>query len=527
MDIAGSKANDVFQFLDFHEKKVTPSYLHHDLGWVYFENELFFRLQNAIKKEDSFSDYEGYFLIEPKGKYEEWLDIIKAEVIGHPPLEMILGSSFAAPIASMLNISHRGDIDSLLINIVGNSTSGKTTAATVAVSPFGSPSINNNGLIQSFNGTPNALQALISGNFGVPMVFDEVSMNTMSENTLTSFIYKLAQNKEKARLNKESELRETLFWCTVIFFTGELSMLANAKNNVGLRVRLFEFKNIQWTKDGPHAERIKTGLMNNYGYAGAKYVQHLLQVGLDAVEEKWNEYKDYIENKLPDSKYSVRIAGKFATILTGAHYANEALKLNISIENISDILIEQELESMDERELAPKFYSELKQKLIQYRKYFKFNNTNPDRHQEIWGKLEITNDRTHCYILPSKFKELAKDLGFADGDILLKELQTMGVLRHENDKRQIRKAIFTKDEGDIRDKVLKGKKYSSKGDYTVCIVYDGDILEGFYEDESNRLAYPNRTPRSRTVKANNSKTTAEALFAESKKEPSVEQQGKE
>ena len=117
----------------------------------------------------------------------------------------------------------------MLWNCVGNSSGGKTTAAMLAVSAFGNPHISTDGLVQSFNGTGNALQAILAGNFGVPIAFDEVSISTFGKQTLTSFIYKLAQNRDKARLNKESKLISTDSWCTVVFYRRSLYFSANQK----------------------------------------------------------------------------------------------------------------------------------------------------------------------------------------------------------------------------------------------------------------------------------------------------------
>ncbi|GEM_PF-772902 len=512
MDVAGHKMQPVFQFLDFHEKSIKPTYVHQKLGWMQFQKDTLFRLNEAIQGNGRFSTYEGKYSIQPKGSEDEWKTIIQKDVIGHMALETVLAASFAAPVAAWLNLEQKGDVDSLLISLVGNSSSGKTTAAILAVSPFGNPNISQDGLIQSFNGTINALQAAIAENYGVPIVFDETSMHTMGATNLTSFIYKLAQNKEKARLNKESELKDHQAWCTVIFFTGEGSILKQAKNNEGLSVRLFEFKNIKWTDDADHSERIKVGLLNNYGYAGATFVEHLIHCGVDAIEEKWSEYKTLMLEKMPETKFKTRISNKFAIILTGAYFANEALDLSLSIDGIADFLVEQELDSMTNRELAPRFYDLLRQKIIQYRKHFKVNNNYTGENQEIWGIIETKNKKTYCYILNQKYEEIAAELGFTDANILLEELKKMDVLKHDGNKLKTKKVVFKKGEAKLREMTLTGKAFSSRGDYTVCIVYDGDILEDYCKDSLDNFN-PNSANISRNV---HSKNELEAMVEKSK-----------
>ncbi|MGE7913250.1 DUF927 domain-containing protein [Lysinibacillus xylanilyticus] len=517
MDIGGYKAKHVFQFLDFHEKSFKPTYVHQKLGWMEFQEEMTFRLNEAIQSNKRFSTYEGRYSIKPKGSEEEWKQIVREEVVGYPPLEAIVAASFAAPIIAWLNIEQKGDIDTLLWNCVGNSSGGKTTAAMLAVSAFGNPNISTDGLVQSFNGTGNALQAILAGNFGVPIAFDEVSISTFGKQALTSFIYKLAQNKDKARLNKESKLISTDSWCTVVFFTGEVSILAQTKNNVGLKVRLFEFKNIQWTKDAAHSERIKVGVLNNYGHAGATFVEHLIHRRIDEIEAKWSEFKSVMFDKMPETNYRARISNKFASILTGAFYANEALGLSLSIDRIADFLVEQELDSMTNRDLAPRFYDLLRQKIIQYRKHFKVNNNYTGENQEIWGKIEIKNKKTYCYILTHKYEELAQELGFADANILLDELKKMEVLKHDANKLQTKKAVFKKEETELRERSLAGKEYNPKGDYTVCIVYEGDMLEDYFIDKDALENYnPNNTKIVRNVSAVKPKNELEAMTEKSK-----------
>jgi len=287
----------------------------------------------------------------------------------------------------------------------------------------------------------------------------------------------------------------------VVFFTGEVSILAQTKNNVGLKVRLFEFKNIQWTKDAAHSERIKLGVLNNYGHAGAIFVEHLTHRGIDEIETKWSEFKSVMFEKMPETNYRARISNKFASILAGAYYANEALDLGLSIDRIADFLVKQELDSMTDRELAPRFYKLLRDYIIQFSKHFKINQEHTNETQEIWGKIETKGNKTYCYIFPHIYDKLAKDMGFADSNILLDELKANGNLKHDNQKNQIKKAIFTKEETELRQKVLPNKPYNSKGDYTVCIVYDGDILADYHKGSLDNFN-PNST-NTRTIKPKN------------------------
>jgi putative DNA primase/helicase len=500
IDMGGKKADDVLEFIDKHERLAPKNYIHSKLGWLNYDGGLIFRLNNAYKKAgEPFSKYNGSLSMEPKGSYKEWLEAVNSHIIGHTPMELILSASFASTIVGLLNVTEIAEVDTFLLNIVGNSTTGKTTAAVVAASPFGSPSITNNGLIQSFNATQNAMQSIISGNMGVPIIFDETSMNMMGNKAFTSMIYKLAQNKDKARLNKESILRDTERWATAIFFTGEASILENANANEGLHVRLFEFKNLQWTKSAKHSEELKDIMTNNYGHAGVKFVQYLLEKDPQEIKGIWQSFKEDLENQLPDSKFSSRVSAKFALVLTGARLANEALGINLSIDKITDLLIEQEEASMGVRELAPKFYNALREYIIQNKRSFKYRDEAVNPNQKIFGKVEIDGGKSYCYIFPTILKEISTELGFPDLKVLLSELKKSGYLKHEKERTLVKKQVFTKDEQDLRQKVLEDKAYRKSGDLTYCIVYEGNIFIDFFTSEKEKEKKSNQAVKERKI----------------------------
>ena len=60
------------------------------------------------------------------------------EVKGHTPLELMVCIAISALIIGMLNRSKIGGFDSLLVHLVGSSTTGKTTAGMLGVSLAGS-----------------------------------------------------------------------------------------------------------------------------------------------------------------------------------------------------------------------------------------------------------------------------------------------------------------------------------------------------------------------------------------------------
>ncbi|QWH03700.1 DUF927 domain-containing protein [Bacillus mycoides] len=473
------QAAEVASFLSKQEKRLKPTNVHSGIGWDMVNDQLIYKHYKIITKSSIpsiDSTYSGEYSLKPKGDKFDFLQLITKEVRGHTPLELMICISISALIIGMLNRSKLGSFDSLLVHLVGSSTTGKTTAGMLGVSLAGSPSPNG-GLLQTYNGTKNAMAGKLAGNHGVLTVLDESTMNLMDSQNLSSFIYELAQNSEKSRLNKDSELKESQTWSTTIVSTGESSILSRANNNEGLRVRLFEFSIDKWTKSAENAENLKKGLLQNYGHIVPEVVRKMLDLGPEEVANMLEENKEYIQNKMPESKFRDRISTKFSLILTAGELFELTYNIEFSGEKIVDMLIEQEHKSMTEREMAPKFYNQLKQYIIRYKRNFKHNPQEVTGYQEVWGKIELKSNKTHCYILSVVFEKIIKELGFSDSKVLLSELKSMGVLLHDKKRSQKRKFIFSKDEIKQREEITGQSGYAEKGDYTYCIIFEGNVFE--------------------------------------------------
>lgn len=76
-------------------------------------------------------------------------------------------------------------------------------------------------------------------------------------------------------MNKEGQIKDSGKWLTTILSTGEASLLSKANQNIGLKVRLTELSNVNWTKNADHANRIKAGVLENYGHAAPRIATKL------------------------------------------------------------------------------------------------------------------------------------------------------------------------------------------------------------------------------------------------------------
>lgn len=468
-DVTTWKTKVIIDYLIEQEYQLPIDKMHEQTGWLLDGKRNFFGQNKLMALQNQPSKYVGEYNVFPKGTLDKWLLTIKRYVVGNPSLELALSIGFSAVLVGYINRFLNIHADSLIFHICGNSTMGKTTAAMVAVSGFGDPKEGPRSLIQSFNGTDNALVKLIANNNGMPIVCDETSLTTMGTNKLVNVLYTWAKNLEKARLNKKSEQRDRASWATTIITTGEGSLINQVNQNEGIRARVFEFQNIQWTNDATQAKAIKHDLSNNYGYASEVFVKNLLGYTKIFIQKSWEHETEQMSLILPDSKFNDRISGKFALIIMAAKLINEAFEIELDIEAILGLLMQQEMESIEEREIGPKAHELIREWLLTNQKQFYINKNDVSDSQTIWGRVNInkTKQATEVFILPTQFENMLDKTGFTDKTVVLRELDKMGVLIKEKDASQNKYSIR---------RVIKGIESNKNGVQTYGIKFDGMFI---------------------------------------------------
>lgn len=469
-DVATWKTKSIINYLIEAEAATPISLQHRQLGWTNHKRINYFahqQLYSASSKEKS--DYIGEFNIRKSGNYKRWLDVLKKAVVGHPEMELALCLGFSAILVGYINRILKLHTDSMIFHIAGNSTTGKTSAATVAVSGFGDPKEGTRSLIQSFNGTDNALTNLMANNNGVPIVCDETSLSLMGTQKLVNVLYTWAKNISKARLDKNSQAKPRSEWSTTIITTGEGSLLDQINQNEGIRARVFELKNLHWTKSAKHSNVLVKELSKNYGHGVEPFVTTLLNYLPKEVQKAWENETAEIEEAMPQSKFKDRISKKFALITMTAKLLNETFDLNLNIDGIRALLVQQELESIEEREIGPKALELIREWLLMNRRHFYINSHDVSETQTIWGRMNINKNKqeTEVFILPSIFKQMLEEKGFTDYSVVLRELDSMGVLITTTDATQKRYSIR---------RVIKGFEGSKNGVTTYGIKLEGAFI---------------------------------------------------
>ena len=417
-------------------QQVENECIYSNVGWHKdSQGNLQYRLSEAISNQTASvvavnNPDAPNFNLKCSGTVQAWVDMCKEEVIGNTHLEAMLCFGFSAPIVGYLyrTTSYQ---DTLVIHAVGDSTTGKTTAGKLAVSPFGFPDSRDNGIFRTWNGTTNAIIRSLGGNFGVPLVLDEVSM--IRNRNISSELYTIASGEDKARLTNDIEQRDRPKWSTTIISTGEKSIFSKASNNAGLRVRVIQFEGITWTSSATNADNIKAVISQNYGCAGVEFGKYIFSKGINIIDERMEYWYNRCLNEIPDSSFKDRVAYKFAIIMTGGDIANQALQLGINLDKVLEFLIENEKNNIPDRDLAEKAFYDVIETIIANMSKFAIRGISLFP-KDYWGKIETTSQCYKVVFLKNKLESQLIKLGYEDSKVVIRAWKERGYLLTEKDK---------------------------------------------------------------------------------------------
>ena len=417
-------------------QQVENECIYSNVGWHKdSQGNLQYRLSEAISNQTASvvavnNPDAPNFNLKCSGTVQAWVDMCKEEVIGNTHLEAMLCFGFSAPIVGYLyrTTSYQ---DTLVIHAVGDSTTGKTTAGKLAVSPFGFPDSRDNGIFRTWNGTTNAIIRSLGGNFGVPLVLDEVSM--IRNRNISSELYTIASGEDKARLTNDIEQRDRPKWSTTIISTGEKSIFSKASNNAGLRVRVIQFEGITWTSSATNADNIKAVISQNYGCAGVEFGKYIFSKGINIIDERMEYWYNRCLNEIPDSSFKDRVAYKFAIMMTGGDIANQALQLGINLDKVLEFLIENEKNNIPDRDLAEKAFYDVIETIIANMSKFAIRGISLFP-KDYWGKIETTSQCYKVVFLKNKLESELIKPGYEDSKVVIRAWKERGYLLTEKDK---------------------------------------------------------------------------------------------
>lgn len=204
------------------------------------------------------------------GKLKPWQDAM-ALVYGNPPLETVVASAFAAPLAELVGST------SLVLSIYSAASGvGKTTAMSLGQAVWGHPRSG----MSTLSDTTNSMMKKIGDLRSLPIYWDELRTKDHLEKVI-EIVFQVTQGKAKARLNRDSTQMESNIFTTMFIVASNYGIGDTVYNQTeatqagGLRVLEIEAQDMKVTMPDYEARQLLRQIQTNYGVAGATYAQWL------------------------------------------------------------------------------------------------------------------------------------------------------------------------------------------------------------------------------------------------------------
>jgi hypothetical protein len=410
-----------------------------------------------------------------------------------------------------------------IVHIVGDSSSGKTTALKLGISVFGNPEIGANTLAGTWNATKNALLKRLMTVEGVTFGLDESSM---FNGDMTKIIYEIGDGTDKERLTKEGNLKRKETGTYVVLSTGESGILCRSSKNNGLAVRAMEIHVEKWTESAEQSEKITEFVQNHYGRVAPAIAKWIENQDVKDLKTRYQEMRKFYSNISKMQGFKERVSIRMGLILLSAEVAKEAIGLDLSYKKICQFITDHEKQDMSTKNNFDDFYEKFKSFLFSHRKYFisgtgdssgsgEYGSIDKSKFYDYNDEFEIpdhlkylindSNPNQRYFITPEKFvirkryfKEFVQKEGYEDDRRLLHHLKVKGLLET--------------DEGRLtRKRKLCGSDKAKEEVYVIIIIDEEDDIAEVRElielakgnCKKRKQKFPCISRNARTTKENN------------------------
>lgn len=381
---------------------------------------------------------ETHYDLQPKGTFKGWWEMYLKQVKGNLLLELAVVFAASSLVTAFLKTRHEVEFAGTIFSFMGNSSTGKSTAAALAVSIAGNPTKGSNTLFRSWNGTRNALEGYLSSNYGLPIVLDELSAATFKDTT--GLLYSLAEGQGRQRSNIDGNVKALKNWGTSVISTAEHSILNDSARNDGLNVRTIEISEA-FTTSADNADAIKRATSVNYGHIMPLVVEYLLKRE-DEVIKWFHTEHDWFKKQLKNetSNTGIRMFKRYAVIATSARIFERVIAVPIDIDAVREYLVSYHLESVSERSLQAKSIEVIVQFVAQNRGKFS-EDAKLSRMIENYGLIELKEDHIQVKMLKHVFKNMLEEHQFQDVNNVIDALRDKGYMQSDRNRKTTKRSV--------------------------------------------------------------------------------------
>lgn len=248
------------------------------------------------------------------GELQPWLDAMQL-IYGNAPLEIIVASSFAAPLVEL------ACDNSLVLSLYSHQSGfGKSTAMKLAQAVWGHPRTG----MSMYGDTVNATMKKITDLKNLPILWDELKTKEQTDE-IVGIVFGATQGRSKARLSRSSDSMP-IGMATTMFVVASNHGIINAvarhtegTDSGGLRV--FEIEAQPIVNKVPDHEALVIPLNENYGVAGAIFIDFIVK-NKAAIKQVSDAISEQLQQACRFETKERFWKNAMVTVLTGANVAN-------------------------------------------------------------------------------------------------------------------------------------------------------------------------------------------------------------
>lgn len=259
------------------------------------------------------------------GTLAGWQADIAARAVGNPLLALAIAAAFAGPLL------HRCKAEGGGIHLVGDSSTGKTTAIEAACSVWGGANYR-----RSWRATANGIEGAAALFNDCLLALDEISECDPRE--VGAIVYALGNGRGKQRASRTGAARSIARWRCMVLSSGERTLATSMAEGgrapkAGQAVRLLDvaaarrygaWDTLHGFADGPAlSDAIKRAATTHYGHAGRAFLHRLTHDARNLAEllERVKALPDFAaDGKEGQDK---RAAARFALVALAGELATE------------------------------------------------------------------------------------------------------------------------------------------------------------------------------------------------------------
>lgn len=259
------------------------------------------------------------------GTLAGWQVDIAARAVGNPLLALAIAAAFAGPLLARCNAEGGG------IHLVGDSSTGKTTAIEAACSVWGGANYR-----RSWRATANGIEGAAALFNDCLLALDEISECDPRE--VGAIVYALGNGRGKQRASRTGAARSVARWRCMVLSSGERTLATSMAEGgrapkAGQAVRLLDvaaarrygaWDTLHGFADGPAlSDAIKQAVATHYGHAGRTFLHRLTHDARNLAEllERIKALPDFAaDGKEGQDK---RAAARFALVALAGELATE------------------------------------------------------------------------------------------------------------------------------------------------------------------------------------------------------------